>query len=249
MHSRFCMKGLIDIHCHILPDLDDGAKNMDEALKMLKMSYESGVSTIVATPHFHIGRVVAEYEKCNSVLEKLKLAIEREKLDIEVLLGSEIYYTNDILKKVSNNEIHTLAASKYILLEFSPWDEYGKLLQAVNETYSSGYIPVFAHIERYACLHDNMKRVDELYERGALLQVNARSVTGDNGRKNQRFIKKLMKNRAISFIASDGHDSINRVTSLNKCFQYVSKKYGGDTAEKIFCENPRYIIENRQSPR
>lgn len=239
------MKELIDIHCHVLPGLDDGAKNMEEAIEMLRMSYESGVGTVIATPHFHIDTVVAEYEECNRALEQLNVAKNREKLDIKVLLGSEIYYTNDILQKISEKKIHTLADSKYILLEFSPWDEYDKLLQAVNEAYSLGYIPVFAHVERYGCLHEDIKRVNELSERGVLLQVNAKSVLGDNGRKKQKFIKRLMKYGVISFIASDGHDNINRVTSLDKCFQYVSKRYGEDMAKKIFCENPRYITGNK----
>ena len=236
---------LYDMHCHIIPGVDDGSVDMEQTINMLKIAYEDGIRGIIATPHYHIGRVVADISQCQWKLGDMLKNIEDMNMDMELYLGNEIYYFSDAMGKLVNDEIRTMADSSYILLEFDPKTEYGRILHAVNDTAINGYIPIIAHVERYECMVEKPDRCVEIMDRGALLQVNASSVMGSHGKEIQKFIKKLMKKRYVSFVASDAHSDRHRAPRLSECYMYVKKKFGEDYANEIFCYNQIRIIEDR----
>ena len=139
----------IDIHSHILPGVDDGAVDENEALNMLRIAAEDGISHIIATPHFHYKRGNASPEKIIEKAEKLQKIAQEEHIEITIHTGNELYYTQELLEKVKAGEALTLAGSDYALLEFSPETEKRKIQNAVYEFLSDGYYPIIAHMERY----------------------------------------------------------------------------------------------------
>lgn len=240
------MMNIIDMHSHIIHEVDDGAKDIGQAINMLKMAYEDGVRKIIATPHYHIGRMIADKTICIENLDNLKHAIKEIGLDMEIYLGNEIYYHTDAMDKVNQGKIMTLAGSSYVLLEFSPTVELSTIHRAISDAFIEGLTPIIAHFERYKCLTDKLVRCEELVNMGALLQTNASSVIcakgGMVGRKEKKIIKKLMKKELISFVASDAHEDKNRTPKLKECYRYVSRKFGAKYAKKIFYDNQEKLI-------
>lgn len=240
------MIGLIDMHCHILPGVDDGSENMEQTISMLKIAYEDGTRKIIATPHYHIGRMISEREKCHKELSNIRQKIKEMGMEMEIYPGNEIYYFSEAMEKVAEKKIDTLADSSYILLEFEPKVDYHHIQRAINDVGGEGYVPVIAHVERYNCLSEKPERCFDMVEHGALLQVNASSVIGRSGKDSQRFIKKLMKERAVAFVASDAHSDIVRRPMLKEAYTYVSKKFGKDYADDIFSNNQLKLIADER---
>ena len=160
---------MIDIHTHILPAVDDGAKSFEDSLKMIQLEIENGVDTIILTPHYFKNElnaqnkdlIFAQYEK---LLEKTK------DLNIKLILGSEIYYSDEIMDELISNKIITLGNSKYLLIEFSLYNEYYNIPDVFLDIMALGYKVIFAHPERYVYLSVNqIKKISEL---GCLIQIN-----------------------------------------------------------------------------
>lgn len=213
---------MIDIHTHILPAVDDGAKSFEDSLKMIQLEIENGVDTIILTPHYFKNElnaqnkdlIFAQYEK---LLEKTK------DLNIKLILGSEIYYSDEIMDELISNKIITLGNSKYLLIEFSLYNEYYNIPDVFLDIMALGYKVIFAHPERYVYLSVNqIKKISEL---GCLIQINTSSILGDFGRKIQKKTFKLIKNKCVNFIASDAHSLNTRKPNLKETLQFVEKKF------------------------
>ena len=233
---------LTDIHCHILPEVDDGADCMEEVQKMLRMEYESGVRTIIATPHYREGMFEPSMKRVlNAYTETRRLARE---MGLRLYLGCEYHTSSRMVKDLRRRKRPTMVGSSYVLTEFSGAHNYEKIRNQVYDLVAEGYRPVIAHIERYPCLREELQRVEELIELGAYIQINAGAVLGEGGGKIKRFCRQVMEEDLVHFIASDAHGSRYRKPNLGTCANYVLKKMGRPYAEKIFCENPAYILED-----
>ena len=181
------MNNIVDMHCHILPEIDDGAKNEGEAYQMLRMAYDEGIRVIVATPHHHERRGMCtpgQYKRALSKVRKMAKEIDEK---FYVMPGMEIYFSQDVLTKLEHKKVQTMGVSDYVLIEFSPNDEFRYIQQALQQVQMKGFHPIVAHIERYDCFHDHVDDVEYLIEMGAYVQVNAGSIVGTSGRTTKRF--------------------------------------------------------------
>ena len=177
-----------DIHCHILPSVDDGAKNRQMAVNMIEKAYSEGIRTMILTPHFHGGHVEPDIIKVNKEYEALSAGLTRRYRDLRIFLGNEIYYYPSIPEWIETDRIHTMVDSNYVLLEFSNTVTLRELKDAIQNMTSFGYYPIIAHAERYENLVKDYKAVIDLTDMGALIQVNSKAVTGDEGTKLKKFI-------------------------------------------------------------
>jgi protein-tyrosine phosphatase len=238
------MEGFVDIHSHILPSIDDGSKSMEKTLAMLKIAVSEGIKTIIATPHYHEGRMK---NFCHDIEENYNIVIENlnaQKCKINILPGCEIYYTHDTVKLLNDRKIPTLANSKYVLLEFSVLAEGQYINNALQEIILEGYLPIIAHIERYEKINQNLDFISDLIEMGSYVQINAASVTGEFGLRYKEVSKKLLKNNLVHIIASDAHSDHHRAPKLQNCAKYISKKFGEAYAREIMIDNPGKVICN-----
>ena len=236
----------IDMHCHILPGVDDGSVNIDQTIKMMQVAYNDGTRGMIATPHYHIGRMVSNVKECESRLEAVRKRAKEVGLKMDIYLGTEVYYFSDAFEKIADGEILPLAGSSYVLIEFEPNVEYERILRAAANAASEGYVPVFAHVERYMCLLAKPALCKELIEHGALLQINAASVVGKHGKDVQKFDKKILKKKWVSFVASDAHGDKHRRPRLQDAYEYVKKKVSEEYADMIFYHNQKKIIEDER---
>lgn len=235
---------MIDIHCHIVPNIDDGAKNLDDALEMAKITYSEGIRKIVNTSHYHPS---FEYKKGEELFENIKEfnnILKLNNIDIEVFIGNELYYSEDIIDIIEQKEFYTLNNSKYLLIEFPPIRFPKNLVDIIYEIKIRGYVPILAHVERYKEVQENINLIYECINEGALIQVNSSSIIGKNGKEAKKVSEVLLDNNMIHFIATDAHGSQRRRPVIKQTYDYVSNKYGSKNAEILFIENPSKVIKD-----
>ncbi len=237
-------QNLIDIHSHILPDLDDGSLSAVETRAMLKEAYKDGINCIIATPHFNVvrGQIASRalsLTRYNQVLEYL-----REFPDMEIFLGQEICYSNEAMKQLEEGIVSTMANTQYILLEYGPKVTKDRIFISLQDALGHGYIPIIAHPERYYCVADDTVKLEECIDGGAYIQLNADTVTGQYGKDLQRWALDEIDAGHVQFIASDAHGSVERKPLLSSAYKLVEKNFGASVAKKIFIDNPEMLLQN-----
>lgn len=172
------MVNLFDMHCHILPGVDDGSRDMDTTRKMLARAYEQGIRNMVATPHFMMGEDNTPVPELVKIFLKVRQEANAIAPDFNIFLGNELLYDSGLLEQVKKGNALTINGTRYVLIEFLVETEYENICAAVREFTTAGYIPVIAHVERYMKLTKHMGYIGELIDMGALIQVNISSLEG-----------------------------------------------------------------------
>lgn len=234
---------MIDIHCHLLYKVDDGARTMEESVAMLQEAAIQGIEAIILTPHFRHGMFPYDKTEIEAHFEQLKPYAKEN--NIGLFLGTEYHVNSQMMENFSGGRCHTLADGKFILTEYSFHSEFSYVKQMTQEAIRFGYIPIIAHVERYAFVMDDPLCLEELKEMGALIQINADAVLGLEGRGAKKLCKVLLKDGLVDIVASDSHGINERACHMKQCYAYVARKYGKVTAEELFCENPAQILATR----
>lgn len=233
---------LIDIHCHILPMVDDGPESAEEALQILEEMRAQRVDRAIVTPHYRREMFEPSMKK---VLYAYKW-MRRQAADrgIQLRLGCEYYREEQMVEKLNCRRRPTMAGGSYVLVEFSTNDMFSTIRNYIYELTAHGYRPIIAHVERYfAC--QQLDRVKELKNMGARIQINAGSVLGESGWRMKRFCLELMRADVVDFIASDTHNTGSRKLNLKRCASYVTRKMGKIYTKKVFYDNPLQVWRNR----
>lgn len=245
LEEKSRMSNFIDIHNHILPQVDDGSKSIDQSMNMMRIAYREGIRCVISTPHFFVGRYEHSTETILEAYNILRKRAEKEMPDMTIYLGNEIMFTSDISDIMENNKIFTMADSMYVLVEFFPSTPYNAIKDGIREVAMAGKIPIIAHVERYESIMDDIYCIDELKELGACIQVNCGSVTGNMGRTIKKNIRKLMKEDMVDFVATDSHSDGHRAPYMSECARYIAKKFDEDYMERLLIHNPQKIIDNK----
>lgn len=233
----------VDIHTHVLPGIDDGARDWDTCLQMLVKSAECGVGTIIATPHYLPWRQGAKAEDIRQLCIEAEEKLQRKHgISMDIYPGNEIYYTLEVVERLKQGEILTLAGSRYVLVEFGTGSSYQSICRAVKEFRDAGYIPVIAHVERYSCLHQ-MPRIEDIKQMGALLQMNVEAFQNGWFDSESRWAKKCLSSRMIDFLASDMHSVTRRPPMSRQQLDWVRKKLDSDYRKALLYQNSRKIFD------
>lgn len=236
------MSESIDIHCHIMPGVDDGSPDIETSLKMLKIAQDNEITDIILTPHHKPMHHNVSPEKNRLFCHKLQEIAGKAGLNVNLYSGNEVYYSDETPRDLENRRISTLAGSDYVLVEFHPTTPYKAIHNGIYQVQAAGYLPIIAHVERYSDIVSHISDVDDLTEMGCLIQVNADSILGKFGFGISHFTRKLLKNGLVHFVATDAHDDSKRAPKLLECRKLVEKKYGRAYADKLFYDNPMSII-------
>lgn len=234
---------LIDIHCHIMPGVDDGARDEDMSLAMLRIAAAEGIEHVILTPHHKPGHRNVSAASIVARTKQLQARCNEQGIKVALHTGCELFYYQEALPMIEKREIAPLAGSRGILVEFYPGDSFSTIRSAVYDLLSAGCVPVIAHVERYAEVTQDFKRVGELYDMGAKLQVNALTITGHYGRGLKSFAKHLLKEGLVHFVATDAHNLETRAPRLKEAYRYVAAKTTSAYAEKIFHDNALQLIK------
>ena len=239
---------MIDIHSHIIPGVDDGSQSLDESLELLAIAAESGVDTIVATPHCNIPD---EYENyAGPELEQRFLLLDRARKDagisIRICRGMEVFTTEELPELLKNHRIWTLNGTRYFLMEFSFGEDpdfCGDILRQCREL---GYLPIIAHPERYYFIQDYPQIAYEWCRAGYGLQLNKGSVLGRFGPDPYRCARKLLEHGLVACVASDAHSPGHRSTHMAEISDVLLRDYGDGYRHLLLEENPARILEGKQ---
>lgn len=235
---------MIDIHCHIVPGVDDGSRSCEMSLNMLKQAYAEGITAIIATPHYRRERW--EYHK-DEIREKVEILKEKAKargIPVELYVGSELRWRESLPEQLREGRCLTMADSDYALIEFASGDSVRTMDRALRNLLMEGFRPVIAHVERYEALRKELDSIQEWIEQGILIQCNASAVAGKDGFKMSYFTHKLLSNDMVHFIATDSHSDTWRHPDMEACLKYLQKKCGNSKTEQLLVENPGRIIRN-----
>jgi protein-tyrosine phosphatase len=243
---------MIDLHCHILPGIDDGAKSLAEAIAMCRAAAAAGCEVMVATPHQRRG---IWWNSDRQVLDRLRRELAQAVApEIRVLQGGEIHVDAELLDEVrrlgtgEEAGIFPLAGSRYLLLEFaSSWNAQ-MAADLVHELVVAEWRPILAHPEFIPFLAEDEAVVAHLVALGATTQVTGMSVTGDFGRRAQSCTHRLIETGLAHFVASDSHDLVRRPPGLDRAFQVIRELWGEETAERLTTGNPRAVLDDRPLP-
>ena len=228
---------MIDLHCHLLPYVDDGANDLDEARKLLTMEAEQGVREVNITPHLRQGMFETPDEVIQRQFERLCRQPEANNLMLHI--SREYHIDSLIWEKLQEGSILPIGKNT-ILAELSSQHSAEQILVGVERILEHGYIPLVAHVERYPAASPEV--IEQLHQVGALIQVNADAVLGYDGRTVRRLVHILLKSGLVDVIASDAHSTDFRPPRLRECQTYLTRKFGAVLAEKLLQENPKKII-------
>ena len=240
------MDTYIDMHCHLLPGVDDGARDMEETRRMLKMAYDEGVRYIIATPHHHPRRGKPSTREIARQLQAVREAAHQTGDGMKVFPGTEIYFGQDIPDKLKAGDVLTMNCTEYVLVEFSPSDPFEYMQQGIQRIQMKGYIVILAHAERYDCLREDIGNAEYFHEMGVLIQVNAGSITGAGGRRIRKYVKELLGRELVFCVGTDAHDDGKRAPRMRRAAEYVAKKYGEEYARRIFFGNAADMLRKKK---
>ncbi|VDN46249.1 Tyrosine-protein phosphatase YwqE (fragment) [Petrocella atlantisensis] len=239
---------MFDIHYHLIPNIDDGPDTLEYAQAMVKISYDQGVRTIVATPHMNHpaefrGNVELERD-IEKEFETLRTHIQEAYPEMELYLGAEIYLSKQDLNQLDQVNIRTMNNTRYILVEFSRDFTSLELKQALNELILLGYRPILAHAEVYKCFTNHMEDLLKLREQGILIQCSADNIVGRHQKPDKLRAVEMLKHGLVDIVASNGHNLSSNRPDLAKAYTYVAKKYGTEEAGRLFIENPDTMLKD-----
>lgn len=236
---------MIDLHCHILPGVDDGAETMEDACEMAYMAYLSGVTTIVATPHCMPGRFenyqTEEYEQAIAALQR---ELTQCRIPVTILPGAEAFAGDTLLEKLVDKQVPSLNGTNYLLTEFSFEEDIDIANSYLEQMVSLGYRPVIAHPERFEFVQREMDVIPYWKSLGYLLQSNKGSVLGRFGRRARRVANWMLEYEYVDIIASDAHSSWSRTPHMGEIYQYLCRYYGKEYALQLLKYNPQKVIQN-----
>lgn len=229
---------IVDVHCHIMPGIDDGSRSMEETLKMLEIAQSEGITHMIATPHFKSGHHNASPEKVNGLIDDVQTAADVHGIDIELFQGNEILYHDELCEEVDEGKISRMNDTDYVLVEFMPSDQYQYIRNSLDEVISEGYQPIIAHVERYSCMVNDIENVREIKRMGVEIQVNASSIMGGIGKDVKKFLHKLLKEQIVDYIGTDAHRCEgSRTPQMAECADYLYKKYDEQYVDEILYLN------------
>jgi protein-tyrosine phosphatase len=234
---------VIDLHSHILPGVDDGARTIEDSVAMCRLAAAAGTTTIVATPHmlhpqYHVPGPVAQAK-----VEEVRAALAAANVPIDVVLAGEIHWSEDVPAGLASGELLPLCATRrYILFELPTSHVPAPFRDVCWQFHLAGIYPVLAHPERNAEFCAHPERLEPFHDAGILVQVTAMSLTGDFGRRARKVSERWLEQGVVDLIASDGHSCRSRPPTMDAAAKVVRKLSGPTAEEWLTREAPRRVL-------
>ena len=233
---------MIDIHSHILPGIDDGARTMDESIEIVQELASQGVTGIVATPHYITDTYYVSDRKNNEALAaRLREALSDAGIAVDIWLGNEIFIDRSIADLLQQNIVSTMGDTDYVLVEFSLNEEYPNYVDVLGDLIEKDYKVILAHPERYVLTQQDYDALEELCDMGVLLQCNVGSFIGQYGKAAEKLAVRLAKENRIFAMGSDIHHARGdkRIVRATK---KLRKHYDAAGLERILVKNPSKML-------
>jgi len=235
---------VIDLHCHILPGLDDGPSSVEEALEMCRIAVDDGIRTVVATPHMLNGMFPVDRGRVFEVFEAFSEILLRDSIPLQLLPGADVHLDPSLPGLLDRGELVTLAdQGRHLLLEL-PQDIVPEgLAELLFQVQLKGVTPIITHPERNIGIQKDPSFLKDLVRAGCLTQVTAGSLTGDFGGPIRRCAFRLLESGTVHLVSTDAHSTGRRPPRLSEARRVVEGELGREEADRIFLERPGRILE------
>ncbi len=231
----------VDIHCHLLPGLDDGPTTWDMALDMARTAAADGIHTIVATPH-QLGRYRKNSaETIRNRVSRLQQVLQHARVPLRVLPGADVRIDDTLIDRLRSDQIVTLGdCRRHVLLEL-PHDVYIPLDPLIRALRDIGLVGILSHPERNTAIQKNPMIVKQLIDAGCLIQVTADSLMGSFGKRARELTERLLISGRVHFVSTDAHGPQRRKPVLSRAFERTRQLAGASDARELFCINPGLV--------
>lgn len=239
---------MVDIHCHILPLVDDGADSLEDAIEMARMAAQDSVSAIIATPHCNLpydGDKNYISEGLQRHFFRLQQAVKAAGIPVAIHPGAEVLCTPDVPELLAQGKLLTLAGSRYLLVEFFFDEDLAYMDEMLLAIARQGCIPVIAHPERYEAVQRVPMVVERWFRAGYIIQLNKGSILGRLGRRAAWTAEWILEHGLAHVVASDAHSPTVRTPRMRELLQYLSENCSEAYINILLADNPRRILENR----
>lgn len=238
---------MIDFHSHILPNIDDGSTSIGETINLIEEASKVGFTGIISTSHYIQGYYEFDCYERNQLLDIVQNKMQlNNSLNIELYLGSEIYFSSEIIDLIKDKKTSTINNTRYLLFELPMNTKPLFVKELVYELIQNGYRPIIAHPERYSYVQDEINYVRELADLGTLFQANYGSIIGMYGNDAKKTLKKLLKADLISFLGSDVHRTGQIYTKIPKALKKINKIVSTEKLEKLTTLNAQKVLNDEE---
>ncbi|MFQ5817766.1 MAG: tyrosine-protein phosphatase [Terriglobia bacterium] len=236
---------MVDIHSHILPGVDDGARTLEEAVGMVQIAADDGTTCIVATPHCN-DRYPYSLEQNRRLLSELSAAVGTR---MGLALGCDFHLSYENLQALlAGNRTYTINQGPYLLVEFTDYAIPPQLADTLHQLRLQGLIPIVTHPERNPLLQRGLGLLGKLIAMGCPVQVTASSLLGRFGSPARQSVEELLRRQMVHLVASDAHDTEHRPPRLSAACADVARNFGRERADALFRDNPRAVVEGNALP-
>ncbi|MFL2640104.1 MAG: tyrosine-protein phosphatase [Dehalococcoidia bacterium] len=232
-----------DIHCHILPGIDDGARDMNESVQMALLAEQDNIEIAVATPH-HIPRSnLSGKSEIENLVANTNNTITKNKIQLTVISGQENKITNGLLGSIEKEDSLLIGSTNYILVEAPFTDFPDRIYRTLSDLLDNNMYPILAHPERNLLIQQDLGMLKKFKDKGILIQSNTGSFIGHYGNESEVTVKNMLENNLVDVVASDAHTSSGiRVPNMSKGFNIIQNLMGENKAFQLTSENPHNII-------
>ncbi len=238
---------MVDLHCHVLPAVDDGAESLEHSLDFCRVALEDGVTTLVATPHQKPGQYENSPESIRRKVGELRVALREAGIAVEIVEGAEVYLSADLPASLREGKVCTLGnTGRYLLLELPYRQIPLRVEETVFQLKMAGVTPVLAHPERITYFTADVGRQEKLIRLGCLSQITASALLGGFGEKTRDLSFRLLEKGLVHIISSDAHDAIHRPPALSRARDAAAKVVGPDRAREMVADVPLSICRGEE---
>lgn len=237
---------MIDLHTHILPNIDDGARNIEETLCLMQEAESVGFQAVIATSHYIEGYYETDVLEREVWINAIYKKLQEENIKLKLYLGSEIYLSENMIQLLEKGKASTINDTSYVLFEMPLNIEPLNLYNVVYEMIQYKLTPILAHPERYLFVQQDPELIYDLIEKGVLMQSNYASIIGYYGPKAQIIVKNLLQNNMVHFLGSDVHRKNTIYPKIPQILGILTEMIGKEKLEKLTTINPKLVLQNKR---
>lgn len=237
---------MIDMHSHILPNIDDGARSVEETFHLIQEAKEVGFEAIIATSHYMEGYYETDAPEREVWVKAIYDKLQEKNIDINLYLGNEIYLSENMITLLEEGKASTINDTSYVLFEMPLNVEPLNLYDVIYEMQQYKLVPILAHPERYSFVQEEPELIYDLIQKGVLMQANYASIIGYYGQKAQMIVKKLLENNMVHFLGSDVHRQNTIYSKIPQILEELKNIVGKEKLEELTTINPKLVLNNKR---
>ena len=237
---------MIDFHSHIIPNIDDGSRSIEETFNLLKEAKEAGFESIILTSHYIENYYETNVPERDMWVKAISENLQNKGIDINLYLGNEIYMSDNMMQLLIDGKASTINNSCYVLFEMPLNVEPMNLYDVIYSLQENKLVPVLAHPERYSFVQKEPELIYDLIQKGVLMQANYGSILGQYGENAKMIVKKFLENDMIHFLGSDVHRQNSIYKKIPQALEEIRKIIGEEKLEKLTTTNPKLVLANKR---